>query len=121
MTDLELLRDATEVDGAEVSRLRRRVMEQVERRKRRRWLWMLCPAAAGIVLALLWPRPAALETLEIAVRTPQAPPLRVVAAEARPKPLPRRGRNGRGQTVIQLETADPDVVIYLVASNGGEE
>lgn len=119
--ELDLLREATEVPERAVLELRARVLERVKRR-RGGWLWV--PAAAFgslmIVAMAVWPEPEERLTLSMP-EVPAAPAVSVSKpppAEARRATVPRRPK---GASVIQLETSDPDVIIYLVNADGGAE
>ncbi len=112
----EELRAATEPPGEAVAELHRRVLASTRRRPVAAWLAGL--AAAAVLLAvLLWPRPAALETL--ALERPPAPVAPAVSLT--PKPPPRAPVRAREAAWIRIETPDPNVVILLIADTGDAE
>ncbi|MHB8419564.1 MAG: hypothetical protein ACYDCL_15925 [Myxococcales bacterium] len=91
-----------------LARLRQRLAEG---RQRRRWVVALAaavPLAAGAAAALLLTRPPSAETLGLALPDlrPPVEPVAAVAGDASPPVLQR------------LASADPKVVIYLVAPTG---
>ena len=95
-------------------------------------------AAAAVLLGLwLWPRPAAVEPLEIAVRAPSAPaipraeprpiapqpqkrspqPRLAEALEAALPPLVNPPVAAKGDVVVAMQTEDPNVVIVLIGDS----
>lgn len=144
--ELELLREATEVPDAAVAALRRRVQGEVAARERmrRRVGWCAIPSLAAV--AALWLLMTARPPAALNVAPPAAAPTPLVAAGVpvataipagdRPQaaakqrkrtkwpPQPRLEQQPQPPSfsVMRLETADPDVVIYLAgsATSGGE-
>jgi hypothetical protein len=90
-------------------------LEAVDRRGRRLWFWRLAPAAiaAAVLLVIAVTAPTPVELLALQMPTPPAAP------EVRFTPRPVRVRTLKaavpGAAMIRLETADPNVVILLIA------
>lgn len=143
--ELELLREATDVPDAAVAALRRRVQGEVavRERMRRRVGWCAIPSLAAV--AALWLLMTARPPAALNVAPPASAPALVAAgvpvaiaipAGDRPQaaakqrkrtkwpPQPRLEQQPQPPSfsVMRLETADPDVVIYLAgsATSGGE-
>lgn len=143
--ELELLREATDVPDAAVAALRRRVQGEVAARERmrRRVGWCAIPSLAAV--AALWLLMTARPPAALNVAPPASAPALVAAgvpvaiaipAGDRPKaaakqrsttkwppqPRPEQQPQPPSFSVMRLETADPDVVIYLAgsATSGGE-
>lgn len=128
--DFDLLREATEVPADAVRELRLRVLAGVDaRRRRQRWLWFGIPSLATALLVFVFL--AAPRTREperrftrvertAAMELPVPPVAKVAAPVAARKSGAVRKAKPQPPVVMQIETADPDVVIYLV-SQGAEE
>lgn len=123
MNDLDFLREATDVPADAVRELRLRVLADVAaRQRRRRLLWFTIPPAAAAALALSFALLLVKQPPMHIPQSPAAPPAPQISAvqALRPRPAAPRKPKPKPPVVMQLETADPDVVIYLVSS-GGEE
>jgi len=130
--NLELLRQAHQapIAEAQLAAVRARVMAEVTRPPRWRWVWLGGLAAAAVTAMLLVAlRPArVVELPHVAVCVPPAPAPPVL------RPLPRGGgsvaarfpsRDRKGAVlasasepeplVVKMITTDPDVVIYWIA------
>jgi hypothetical protein len=114
-----------------LARVRGRVAERVAQPARRPfWLQWQLLAAGGIAVALLVvllskpdPQPQPLVVAKQESR-PAPPPPAIVKEAPAPKPKPAqarvRPRPPKQDTLIRLETPDPNVVIFLVADGTGE-
>jgi anti-sigma factor RsiW len=129
---LDLLREAhaEPIAPAAFTAVRARVMERLERRRRRVWLYA---AAAVLLLAVALyfapRRPPA--PVVVAVVPPAPVPIPLVAAPApasrrprpvrHPKPHPARPLvTEAGPEMVRLMTDDPNVVIYWLLEKKGE-
>ena len=125
--ELDFWREATDIPGSAVTALHARVMGRIGNRRRWPLLPFAIPAAvlAGVIaLAIfLWPQPV--ETLALSPPMPPGAPELVLPKPARTGAKHHATRpvsaQSRDTAVIQLETADPDVVILLVSSDGGAQ
>ena len=120
---LALVRDAHRepVEAAHFAAVRARVLAELERAPARRWRWAWLPApaaAAAMILAIvMWPRPE----LRLALPVPSTPAAPAVAKVVLPPtPPPRRAAQPTETVVMQIETNNPDVVIYWIAESKGE-
>jgi hypothetical protein len=113
---------------------------RLPRIRRRPPVWVWAAAAAVLLSIWLWPRPAAVEPLEIAVRAPAAPEItrsepRQVAARPRKRPTQPRLAEAleaalpplvhppvaaNGEVVVAMQTEDPNVIIVLVQGDSDE-
>ncbi len=115
-----------------LARVRSAVAERVAQPARRPfWLQWQLLAAGGIAVALLVmflarPEPKQQPLVVAKQESRPAPPPSVVLQEAPPPPKPKpvqtktRTRPPKRDTLIRLETPDPNVVIFLVADGAGE-
>lgn len=115
------------------------------RDSRKQLLSWIAAAAAAILLGVWqWPRPAAIEPMQIAIRTPAVPdmgltiPVTASAAAAAKLPKPRRAQEtpslaraleealppevhppvvAKGKVVIAMQTEDPNVIIVLLGGS----
>jgi hypothetical protein len=121
--ELDLWRSVTEVPDAAVQELHARVIDVASQTERRASLWWSA-VAAGIVLALIplqFLRPV--ESFGVRpLHAPAAPPM-TASAPVPPGPLAKVVPPKPAEEVVwmRIETPDPEVVIYLVGSEGGGE
>ncbi|MFN7918836.1 MAG: hypothetical protein U0Q16_01995 [Bryobacteraceae bacterium] len=118
--ELDYLREMTEVPERDVLLLRERVLARTRRPWWLPWAWVpAVPALLAFVVAL-WPQPVELFTLPM-----PSPPVAPAVALSKPAAVEQRAVAVRpkpnGAAVIQIETPDPNVVIYIVNSDGGAE
>jgi hypothetical protein len=119
---LLLLREGHEdvPEAAHFTAVRARVMAELERSRRvwRRLAWISGVAAVVVVMLALWPRqeavPVAPPRMAAAIppaRLELSPPPKMAARvhERRPAHAPRE------PLTIQLQTSDPNIVIYWIA------
>jgi hypothetical protein len=117
---LELAREAhgNPIDAAHYAAVRARVLAELREAPARRWrfAWVYAMAAAVVVLGLMmWPRPE----LRLALQSPHAPTAPAIAkVELRPPAL--RSVQPGEPILMQIQTDNPDVVIYWMTETKGE-
>ena len=108
------------------ARVRAAVTKRTGSHRLLRWLWVSFAAAAAAaamaaaIFATVWLRPLnqPIAPLAIAVLTPVSPAIAKskVNVAVRPKlPIERRHAVKKSDVEVRIETADPDIVILLVA------
>jgi anti-sigma factor RsiW len=106
------LRDAPdEIAPAHYAALRARVLAEVARPRRRRWLWL---APVPLAAVFLWPLP---KVEPLPMRAIAAPPAPIVTIPKKRKPKLTKPE----PLLVKIETDNPDVVIYWIAETKGED
>jgi hypothetical protein len=125
--EIEAWREASEVPEAAVAELRARVLAGLDQPRTRLPYWKLAlPAAAlGMGAIVLWNRPEPVPPVKVAPKPAihGAPLVEEAPPPSAPMVTQRARRRAPAQeaSYIRLETADPDVVILLMGSDGGGE
>ncbi|MEZ5357061.1 MAG: hypothetical protein R2762_30845 [Bryobacteraceae bacterium] len=129
------LRDCTDVPDHAVEQLHARVVRGVAQRNareeaREKWMRRLMPASVVAALFFAYSIGWTPEQDRIEVAFPTPPPAPewapVIAASrprqlaAAPRPVTAKAPPVEGAAFVRLETADPDIVIYLIADGGDE-
>ena len=119
---LAVLRDvhAEVPDEAHFTAVRARVIAELERSRHpwRRLAWISGLAAALVLMVALWPRTTTVVAPpRIAAAIPAAP---LVTGGGQPNRLPRQHiarvrQEKREPITVQLQTSDPNIVIYWIA------
>lgn len=140
---LALLREAhaDELPAAAYAAVRARVLEKVQRRSARGWIFALAAAAAfATLLAIVWMRPSKpvvvahrgtsarpeAPVIAPAIAPDTAPPAHVaplvrVHRRVRPRVAPvRKDALPETPLVVKMVTDDPNVVIYWITDTRGE-
>jgi hypothetical protein len=118
---LELAREAhgDPIDAAHYAAVRARVLAELRQAPARRWrfAWVYAMAAAAVVLGIMmWPRPE----LRLALPVPHTPAAPAIAKVELPKPAPPRSVHPGEPILMQIQTDNPDVVIYWMTETKGE-
>jgi hypothetical protein len=115
----EELRDEhwSEIDAAEFTAVRSRVIAEIERGRRvwRRLAWAsgVGIAAAALVLGIaLRPGPLPAPPPRVAVSIPAA---ELVRGVERPAAIPQHAQHKREPILVKMQTTDPNIVIYWIA------
>jgi hypothetical protein len=111
------LREAHEElpDAAHFTAVRTRVMVELERSRQvwRRLAWISGLVALVLLTVALWPRGKALpEPPRMVAAIPAAP---LVVPVRHTRPVRRAEKVARTPVTVQLQTADPNIVIYWIA------
>jgi len=109
----------SEIDAAEFTSVRSRVIAEI-RRERRVWKRLAWVSGVGIAAALavgvwLQPGPLPAPPSRVAARIPAAQLVRSVEATPVRRPAAVASRHKREPIVVKLQTADPNIVIYWIA------
>jgi hypothetical protein len=103
-------------DAAHFTAVRTRVIAELERSRHpwRRLAWISGVAAALMLLVAFWPR-----TTAVVVDPPRVvaviPPATLVKKGGQANRLPHQRQEKREPITVQLQTSDPNIVIYWIA------